>query len=343
MRVRKKVTNEQANELALFLKKRDGTAKELARVQAIFMYEQNTNNNLIKQLTGYGRSAILKWRLRFVKGGIDALREKVKKTRSLLKRNQIQQIVKILKDDTPRKYGYPTDYWTTLILGHLIKEQYNVEYKTRKPLYLLFKEAKFTYHKPGQQYRNRNQKIIDDWVIKYKPIINDFRADPNTVVLTGDEMVLSTQTTFQKIWLPQNQFPKIDVSNNRQNRSVYGFLNVDNGVQHAYKTMYQNSANTCKILDKLCSAYKGKRIVIVWDNASWHKSAEVKAWLSTTKHNIYLISFPPYAPELNPQEHVWKEARSKVSHNKFIEDIDQATDEFVSYLNDTLFKYSFFD
>ncbi len=64
-----------------------------------------------------------------------------------------------------------------------------------------------------------------------------------------------------------NSFPKIDVSNKRMNRSVYGFLNVKNGVEHAYKTERQNSATTCKVLYKLCRLYRGQKIVLLWDNA----------------------------------------------------------------------------
>jgi len=156
-------------------------------------------------------------------------------------------------------------------------------------------------------------------------------------------MVLSTQTTFQKIWLPVNSFPKIDISNKRMNRSVYGFLNVKNGIEHAYKAEWQNSAITCKVLEKLCQLYRGEKIVLLWDNAPWHRSKEVRQWLKKTKHDILLIAFPRYAPELNPQEHVWKEGRSKITHNKFVEHIDKTVTKFVDYLNNTLFKYSLLD
>lgn len=48
---------------------------------------------------------------------------------------------------------------------------------------------------------------------------------------------------------------------------------------------------------------------------------------------------PTYAPEENPQEHVWKSGRSECTHNTFIEDIDAATDELVEYFNKTKFPY----
>jgi hypothetical protein len=82
------------------------------------------------------------------------------------------------------------------------------------------------------------------------PVLQEHLAGKNTVVLTGDEIVLSTQTTFQKIWLPLVSYPKVDISNKRANRSSYGFLNVKTGAEHAFKTEYQNSEITCKVLDQ---------------------------------------------------------------------------------------------
>lgn len=176
----------------------------------------------------------------------------------LLTKGQRTEIVRVLTHEKPATYGYSAEFWTTTILGALIKEQYGVEYKSKRRLYLLFAEAKFTYHKPAQQYRTRDQSRIDAWVKEYTPIIKQHLDDPNTVVLTGDEMVLSTQKTFQKVLLPINTYPKIDIFNKRDSRSIYGFLNVTNGVEHAFKTMYQNSAQTCAVLDKLCVLYPKK-------------------------------------------------------------------------------------
>jgi len=341
MRRREGISAEKLTELKVFIDKKRGTAIELARAQAIFMYQNKVALDFIYTITNLKKSTILKWRKRFLNGGIESIKQKKAKPRSLLTKGQINQVLEVLQTESPRCYGYEIDYWTTSILAHLIKERYNVQYKTKKPIYLLFKKAKFTYHKPGAQYRNRDQKTINEWVQTNKPLIKEYLQDPNAVVLTADEMVLSTQTTFQKIWLPKNSFPKIDVSNNRKNRSVYGFLNVQNGVEYAYKADRQNSEITCKVLDKLCAKFYRKKIVIVWDNAPWHRSKEIKNWLTKTKHDVHLIAFPPYAPELNPQEKVWKAGRSKVTHNKFIDNIDAATDNFVNDLNRGTFKYDF--
>ncbi len=56
----------------------------------------------------------------------------------------------MLQNPSPRDFGYSEDYWLTYILARLIKEQYNVHYKSKTFYYIFFKETKFTYHKPDK-------------------------------------------------------------------------------------------------------------------------------------------------------------------------------------------------
>ncbi len=136
--------------------------------------------------------------------------------------------------------------------------------------------------------------------------------------------------------------PVLDpTSSNRQLRCIYGFLNLSNGKEHAFKAIGANSDETCKVLNSIGNEYKNYKIVIIWDNAIWHKSSKIKSFLAETKHKFHLIQFPPCAPDLNPQEHVWKSGRSNVSRNRFIDNIDIATDEFVGFLNEQIFDYKF--
>ncbi len=60
------------------------------------------------------------------------------------------------------------------MLTRLIKEQYNVHYKSKTSYYIFFKEAKFTYHKPDKQYKERDQTVIDNWKKTYFHIIKNY-------------------------------------------------------------------------------------------------------------------------------------------------------------------------
>ena len=58
------------------------------------------------------------------------------------------------------------------------------------------------------------------------------------------------------------------------------------------------------------------------DGAGWHRGNALKA-----PANIYLLKLPPYAPELNPIEHVWDELREKFFHNRVFQNLDALEDQ----------------
>jgi len=335
-----KLKQKQENELQLIIKT-SKKADEVKRAQAIILLDRNFDVKSITALTGYQRRQIFSLRKNYLQKGIESLTDKRKgKPKELLTKKQRQEIIETIKTKTPKDLGYAYEFWTTGILGDYIEQKYFAKYRSKTSLYLIFKKSKFTYHKPGRQYQLRDEQEVAKFRKKAKETLKKYWSDPETIILTEDEMILSTQTTFQKIWLPKNECPKIEVSNTRKNRSVYGFLNVKKGIEHAFKTEYQNMYITSKILSKLRKIYPDKKLLIFWDGAGWHRGSVAQKFIEEDQ-NIITVYFPRYSPEENPQEHVWKNGRSTITHNRFIENIDTATDEFVGYLNRTEFHYDF--
>ena len=53
-------------------------------------------------------------------------------------------------------------------------------------------------------------------------------------------------------------------------------------------------------------AHTTQKILLIWDNASWHKSEETIAFLRSKEgERLWVARTPPYSPELNPDELVW--------------------------------------
>lgn len=188
-------------------------------------------------------------------------------------------------------------------------------------------------------YHKRDAREVEKWRTEAKKRLATVWPDPRTVVLAEDEMILSTQTTTQKVWLPRGEYPKVTVSNERQKRSVYGFLNMKTGREHALKAERQTMNDTVRIVRRIRRQYPTQKILLLWDGARWHHGSAVQAWLRSDPH-VEVLPFPRYAPEENSQEHVWKAGRRHVTHNWFLADIDDAADDFVRYLNATPFPYA---
>jgi transposase len=84
------------------------------------------------------------------------------------------------------------------------------------------------------------------------------------------------------------------------------------------------SAITTQFLDWSCGklAGRGKTVLLlVWDNASWHKSQQVRTWIrthnrqvKTTKQGVRIVPclLPIQSPWLNPIEPKWVHTKRKV-------------------------------
>ena len=341
MKRREKLDGKQITELQQMIQSKKSDNIELKRAQAILLINSNADEFMIRSITGFDKKYAFKLKKRFQERGTSGIATKKKKSRLLLTAKQLDEIKHVISEKRPNEIGVNADFWTTLILAEYIKENFNVVYKSRTSYRLLFKQSGFTYHKPEKHYHAQNKASVDKWDTEVAPKIKGIVEDPESIVLVGDEMILTTQTTTQKVWLLPAAPAIVETSNKREKRCIYGFLDVKTGREYSFKTSHTNSFTTCKILGKLSRIFAGKKITIVWDNASWHKSDMIKKYLTKHPDKFHLFTLPPYSPEKNPQEHVWKAGRENVTHNKFIENIDAATNEFIKYLNSKIFAYEF--
>ena len=333
---------EQVGVLQRFVRERSRSGREVRRAQAVLLVDQEAAPAAITAVTGYQRRQAFSLRRNYHIHGIEGLKDKRKgKPRALLTKSQRAELIETIKTKRPCELGaYYQEhlYWTTGVLGEYIKRTYHAEYKSKTSQYLLFREARFTYHKPGKVSERRDEHEVEEWQTEAKKRIMEAWHDPEVVILAEDEMHLSNQTTVQKIWLPKGEYPRIEIARKRESRSIYGFLNIKTGTEHAFKTQWQNMYITAEIIPKVRALYPNKKILIVWDQAGWHKGREAHNAIKADG-NIETIYFPTAAPEENPQEHVWKSGRATITHNAFIQKIDTATDAFVAYLNTTRFPY----
>lgn len=339
----KRLKPKQKAELEIFLKT-SKSADEIKRAQTILLLDEKHGFGLMTSMTGYGKTQAYTIKKRYLEEGLAILKDKRKgKPKELLTKKQREAVIETVRTKSPQDLGtyyqnYP--HWTTSILGHWIEKEYGIQYKSKTSLYLVFKKASFTYHKPGRVYDKHDEAEVKRWKRSTEPKLRKYWQQKDTVILVADEMILTTETTVQKVWLPQGEFPKITcTTGGRKRRNVYGFLNIKTGQEHAFKTELQNMYVTRDILKEIRALYPTQNIVLLWDNAGWHKGSVVQEYIKQ-EENIVEIPFPTYAPEENPQEHVWKQGRHQVTHNQYIEDIDKATDELVAYFNETRFPYS---
>lgn len=102
---------------------------------------------------------------------------------------------------------------------------------------------------------------------------------------------------------------------------AYGAVDVCTGELDSLILPHVNTECMQLFLNEVSARHPDQRIIMVIDGAGWHRSDALEA-----PENIHLLKLPPYAPELNPIEHVWDELREKFFHNRVFKRLDALED-----------------
>ena len=78
-------------------------------------------------------------------------------------------------------------------------------------------------------------------------------------------------------------------------------------------------------LDHLSKSYPDDIIILVCDGAAWHKAKAL-----SVPDNIRLAFIPPYTPEMNPIEQIWKEIRKRGFKNEIFQTLTHVVDRLCS-------------
>lgn len=68
---------------------------------------------------------------------------------------------------------------------------------------------------------------------------------------------------------------------------------------------------------EIASRVEGRRIIVITDNAKYHHAKLHAQWRQDQEGHFDLDFLPPYSPELNPIERVWKRTRRNCLHNVY--------------------------
>lgn len=121
-------------------------------------------------------------------------------------------------------------------------------------------------------------------------------------------------------WSRRNQRVDVEVKSTKERQTYYGALDylTKSFVVHEYSA--GNEDSTIAFLKYLQSCYEeSTRLILIWDGASYHRSAKLREFLAQVNSElpedewkITCIRLAPNAPQHNPVEDVWLQAKQFV-------------------------------
>ena len=110
----------------------------------------------------------------------------------------------------------------------------------------------------------------------------------------------------RRCWSKKGVRPCVPCHHIREYMYAYGAVEPKTGENYFLILPRCNTICMNMFLENLSRSYCDDVIVLVCDGASWHKSKTLKI-----PQNIFLIGIPPYTPEMNPIEQIWREIRTQ--------------------------------
>lgn len=104
----------------------------------------------------------------------------------------------------------------------------------------------------------------------------------------------------------------------RKSKSVFGAVKPDDGRFVCQFSDVFNAITFKEFIKELILHKQDEKVLLlILDNSRYHHAKLLDPWLEEHKKEIQLLFLPPYSPDLNPIERVWKLTRKLCTHNRY--------------------------
>lgn len=221
-------------------------------------------------------------------------------------------------------YGFEGAYWTHARVGFVIKREFDVEYE-KKQVGRILALINWTQQKPQKKDAKQSLEKVEKWKDEDLPNLKKKALEEDYEIYFQDECTLQLCNNVVKTYSPRGVTPILEL----QDTKGYQYVCLASAISTTGNMFYQIRGNSFKgtgiiaFLKELL-AFAGRKVLLIWDNASWHKSQEVKDFLNTDLGKMLWVSnTPPYSPEFNPDELVWANLKRVQIPNRFAKTVKE--------------------
>lgn len=188
----------------------------------------------------------------------------------------------------------------------------------------------FTYKKahgiPAKADKERQEAFIRHYNRLKK------KAGKEEPIYFADSVHPQHQTQLTYGWILKGVRKEIATTGRQKRLNIIGGISL-NGHRFSYRQVEKvDAVNICDFLWHLRQANPGKYYVhLIWDNARPHRNDEVHRFAKEL--GIKLHYLPPYSPNLNPVERVWKLMHESVRYNQYYRDFSEFSEAVLGFFN----------
>ena len=273
---------------------------------------------VVAQAMGVHLRTVSLWMARHQLGGFEGLRERRRGRRSreqmALTDAQQAELIGLMKGTNPDQLQIPGVLWSRQAVKALIERRFGIGL-SRQTVGVYLRRWGFSGKKPQRRWLEQDPERVRAWLQDEFPAIQARARREGARMLFGDEMGVRAGQTAGKSYAPIGERAVVPLTGKRFSANVISAIGADGTL------VFEIFEGTCDeirfldFLDKLLEHFAERKIFLIVDNASFHKSPAVEYWL-LDHPRMELFYLPPYAPELNPDELLNQDVHTHVARRR---------------------------
>jgi transposase len=290
----------------------EGSAEELERrrKRAVKLVNHGESPNLVARILGVHETTVHRWRrmARAKPQGLDAKPNTGPSPR--LSEDQLGQLKELLLLGA-KSHGWHNELWTAARAACLIEREFGLSYHPEHVRKILKQRLGWTSQKPEQHHKNRDDKAIECWVKESFPQILLSARARGAHLCFIDETGFQLEPTVRRTFAPRGQTPVHRIGAPHERISVIGAIIVPPSLGSAALVygMLDDNQNyqgpTLVAFLRTLQMTIPVPLTVIWDQIPIHECEAVEDYLAAER-DVVAEPLPPYAPELNPADGIWR-------------------------------------
>jgi transposase len=224
-------------------------------------------------------------------------------------------------------YGFRGDVWNCARVAKVIEEELGVRYHPGHVSRIL-RDLGWTPQVPLTRAIQRNEEEIQRWRDEVWPELRRRARRERRTVVFVDEVGLYLLPAVVKTYGPKARTPVVDEWQTRDHLSIMGGLTMRRQVYTLVRQESLTGLHTIDFLTHLGREIQGAALVI-WDRSPIHRRVAVQEFIEAIGvKNLQVELLPPYAPDLNPIEWLWRHLKEVEMANLTCLDLEELHEEF---------------
>jgi transposase len=256
-----------------------------------------------------------------------------------------------LKPDNGGSVSKLTDQQTKEILEYLEKNTYTKAEDICKHIAKIYQvnytvsgmtkwlqQHDFSYKKPKAVPAKADTEQQETFIEKYLQLVEETPKDEPIIFIDAVHPTMATKVSCG--WIKKGTDKLIQQTASRTRVNIIGSIELSTMKTITNRPETVNGKTTIEFLKHLKLSYpSAKKLHVILDQSGYHRSELVQEFAKTEKIELHYL--PPYSPNLNPIERLWKVMNEKIRNNHFFKSAKEFRDAITEFFEKILPEISY--